>query len=50
MMLMRMYNDTVVEPRNQPADPTSNPKHWNYNWINWLDYPMPPTVREIDTD
>jgi len=39
---LRHYNRTVVTPRNQPADPLSNPKFWDYEWINWMDYPTPP--------
>ena len=27
-----------IQPINQPADPSSHPKYWNYTWTNWLDY------------
>nr|CAD7439586.1 unnamed protein product [Timema bartmani] len=41
LVLLRQYNETYVQPVNTGADPTSNPKYWNYTWTNWKDYPEP---------
>ncbi|MPC08653.1 Arylsulfatase J [Portunus trituberculatus] len=40
---LRLYNATVVPPRNKPWDSKANPKYWGYSWTNWLDY-SPPTL------
>ncbi|KAK8402796.1 hypothetical protein O3P69_000844 [Scylla paramamosain] len=42
---LKLYNATVVPPRNKPWDPKANPKYWGYSWTNWLDYSPPPTLR-----
>lgn len=35
---MSFYENTAIAPGNKPADPRSNPKYHNYQWINWMDY------------
>ena len=39
--LVSLYNETAVPILNKPWDPAANPKYWNYNWNNWLDFPAP---------
>jgi hypothetical protein len=48
LLKLEAYNATAVVPRNQPADSNSNPKYWNYKWINWMDYPTPPSHFNLD--
>ncbi|KAG8183894.1 hypothetical protein JTE90_002463 [Oedothorax gibbosus] len=35
---LSQYNETAVPPGNKPLDPRSNPKYYNYHWVNWMDY------------
>ncbi|KAF2354381.1 Sulfatase N-terminal [Trinorchestia longiramus] len=44
LQLLYQYNKTAVPILNKPEDPLANPKYWNYNWNNWLDYPPPPSL------
>ncbi|XP_018018049.1 arylsulfatase B isoform X2 [Hyalella azteca] len=44
LQLTSQYNSTAVPILNAPLDPIANPKYWNYNWNNWLDFPPPPGV------
>ena len=34
---IKAYNATAVPIGNKPHDPASNPKHFNYTWMPWLD-------------
>lgn len=47
---LRIYNSTVVPPRNKPYDPNANPKYWDYSWTNWLDYPPPLSPRVLEEE
>lgn len=38
ILLEALQTYKPVKPLNQPADPASHPKYWNYTWTNWLDY------------
>ncbi|KAJ8871485.1 hypothetical protein PR048_027807 [Dryococelus australis] len=42
--MLKAYNQTYVTALAPPADPTSNPKYWNYTWTNWKDYPRPAII------
>lgn len=34
---LEWYRNTAVPPRNQPDDPTANPKYHGYEWVPWKD-------------
>lgn len=34
--ILEMYN--LALPNNKPDDPRGYPIHWNFTWVNWMDY------------
>uniref|UniRef100_A0A2P2I865 Arylsulfatase B-like n=1 Tax=Hirondellea gigas TaxID=1518452 RepID=A0A2P2I865_9CRUS len=44
LKLLNEYKKSAVPIANQPDDPRADPKYWDYNWNNWLDYPPPAGV------
>lgn len=36
--VLSSYEKSAIPPGNKPADPRSDPKFHNYQWINWGDY------------
>ncbi|XP_018025361.1 arylsulfatase B isoform X2 [Hyalella azteca] len=49
LQLFLQYNSTAVPILNKASDPNADPKFWNYNWINWLDFPPPHGVNATET-
>jgi arylsulfatase B len=35
------YRKGAVPPINEPKDPRGQPKFWNYEWTNWMDFIEP---------
>lgn len=38
LQMISIYAKSAIPPGNKPADPKSDPKYHNYQWINWKDY------------